>query len=74
YSNEDKAWVVSDSQIHLFEVDEANAKQIANQWWDSEGKEIPQEIQCSLSEIDAAEFESYKTYAVQEAGRKHVRV
>lgn len=74
YAATDKAWVVSDAHIHLFEVDREEAKQIANRWWDSEGKELPAQLSVSVSNMDEAEFEQIKTYALQEAGRSRVRV
>lgn len=74
YAKEDKAWVVSDSQIHLFEIDEPYAKSVADVWWDSEGQTLPDELKSSLSDMDPNEFESIESYAVQEAGRNMVRI
>ena len=74
YSAEDKVWVISDAHLHLFDVDETSAKEMANQWWDSQGQEVPHDVATSLSALDAGEFENYKNYAVNEAGRRMVHV
>ncbi|MFY0607445.1 MAG: hypothetical protein JXR10_12060 [Cyclobacteriaceae bacterium] len=72
YAAEDKIWVISDSQINLFDIDEKESKAYADQWWESEGTEVPSELQASLSDLGESTFESHKTYAIQEAGRKMV--
>jgi len=74
YAQQDKVWVISDAQIHLFDLDEATAKTVADQWWDSEGKEVPEDLKNSLSKMEAVEFEAIKQYAIYEAGRKLVQV
>lgn len=74
YAMEDKAWLISDAQIHLFELDENKAKTQADQWWESGGKEVPEELNQSLSKLDEQSFEAIKKYAVQEAGRQYVQV
>lgn len=74
YSAQDKAWVISDAHLHLFDIDESNAKELANQWWDSEGTEMPGEVSSSLTAMDDQEFENYKNYAVNEAGRRMVQL
>lgn len=74
YAKEDKVWVISDAHLHLFDLDEEAARTVANQWWDSEGKEVPNELATSLSTLDEDAFESFKNYAVNEAGRSMVKV
>lgn len=74
YSSEDKAWVISDAHLHLFDIDESVAKELANQWWDSEGKETPQGVENSLSGLQENEFDNYRNYAVNEAGKRMVQV
>ncbi|HCX24504.1 MAG: hypothetical protein CMB80_15095 [Flammeovirgaceae bacterium] len=74
YSAVDKAWVISDAHLHLFDIDESSAKELANQWWDSEGKETPGEMSNSLTHLGDNEFENFKNYAVNEAGRRMVQI
>ncbi|MEQ8582097.1 MAG: hypothetical protein RIC30_12485 [Marinoscillum sp.] len=74
YADKDRAWVISDSHLHLFDIDESAAKTVANEWWDSEGKEVPQELENSLAGLDESSFEEIKSYAVKEAGRRLVQV
>lgn len=73
YAKEDKVWVISDSHIHLFEVDPSEAKQLANQWWDSQGNEIPLHLTTSIAEMDDQHFEEIRRYAIQDAGRAQVK-
>lgn len=73
YANEDKIWIISDSQIHLFDIDESHSKELADKWWDSEGDEIPVDFVNSLAEMDNELFESHKNYAIEQAGKHLVR-
>src|SRR6187431_1784866 len=44
HSSVDKAWMISDSCINLFEhVDKAEARADAKRWWESEGLYTPSE-------------------------------
>jgi hypothetical protein len=72
YSQQEKAWVISDAQLHLFDVDQAQAKNLADQWWESQGAFVPEESLSSLSALGDSAFEEIKKYATTEAGRSHV--
>jgi hypothetical protein len=72
HSSVDKAWMVSDSCINLFEVDKANARANARKWWDSEGSFSPTEAGTALERLDPDSYRSLKDYAVLEAGRNRV--
>lgn len=74
YANSDKAWIISDSQVHLFDIDLSESKELANKWWDSEGNEIPVHVTSSVSEMDDARFDEIKDYAINNAGRNHVKM
>ena len=74
YGAKDKPWIVADSEMHMFEVDQSKAKSLADQWFDSEGNFTPDESLNSLSELGEAAVEELKAYATQEAGRKLVKV
>lgn len=73
YATKDKAWLIADSELHLFDLDETRAKSVADAWWDSEGKAVPQDLQESLAGMSAGQFEQIQHYAVHEAGRHLVR-
>lgn len=73
YANEDKVWAVSDSQIHLFDVDLSEAKDLANRWWDSQGKEVPDHLASSVADLDEATYNALKEYAIQDAGKLLVK-
>lgn len=72
YANE-KAWVISDAAIHLFDVDTDNAKARGDEWWESEGSAAPTETKNSLN-ILGNKLEDLRNYAIQEAGRSFVSI
>ena len=72
FSQEDKVWVIADSEIHLFDIDVDLAKSQADEWWDSEGNYSPAEAGKSLEKLGSDTVEELKNYAIMEAGRKHV--
>jgi hypothetical protein len=72
HSTVDKAWMISDSCINLFEVDKANARANAKKWWESEGTFAPTESGSAIETLDAESFNALKEYAVLEAGRSRV--
>jgi len=72
YSSVNKAWMISDSCIHLFEVDKAKAREDAKKWWESEGSFAPNQAGPAAEKLDASSFQSFKNYAVLEAGRNRI--
>jgi len=72
YSSVNKAWMVSDSCIQLFEVDKAKAREDAKKWWDTEGSYNPKQAGSALEKLDPASYQSFKEYAVLEAGRSRI--
>ena len=72
YGGKDKNWIVADSQMHLFDVDQSKAKSLADQWWENEGAfEL---TEATLEDLGSNNFEEFKQYAVKEAGRKMVKL
>lgn len=74
YAKEDKAWIISDSQVHLFDIDLSESRELAKKWWDSEGNEIPDYVTTSVSEMPDETFQEIKEYAIHNAGRAYVKV
>ncbi len=72
YSKEDKHWLISDSELHLFDVDQSKAKAWADEWWDSEGNFVPDNANASLQNLDEKEIDSLRNYAIMEAGKRQV--
>ncbi|HEY3430570.1 MAG TPA: hypothetical protein VGK39_07835, partial [Cyclobacteriaceae bacterium] len=72
HSSVDKAWMVSDSCINLFEVDKANARAYAKKWWETEGSFSPTEAGTAIERLDPSSYQALKDYAVLEAGRSRV--
>lgn len=72
HSSVDKAWMISDSCINLFEVDKTEARADARRWWESEGLYTPSEAGKAEEKMDSSIFKALKEYAVLEAGRSRV--
>lgn len=72
HSSVDKAWMISDSCINLFDVDKTEARADAKRWWASEGAYTPPEAGKAEEKLDSSIFNSLKEYAVLEAGRSRV--
>lgn len=73
YANEDKPWIISDSQIHLFDIDENVAKERGDQYWESKGADIPSDAINSLEKLGRDAFEEYKAYAIMYAGKERAK-
>ncbi|MEM9325000.1 MAG: hypothetical protein AAGA85_05070 [Bacteroidota bacterium] len=72
YSNNDKPWLISESYGHLFDINENEARDFAQQWWDQEGNFVPDGADQSLTELGDGAFQEIKMYAVMEAGKSRV--
>ncbi|MBL7841851.1 MAG: hypothetical protein JNJ75_17020 [Cyclobacteriaceae bacterium] len=72
HSSVDKAWMISDSCINLFDVDKAEARADAKRWWESEGLYTPSEAGKAEEKMESSIFNAFKEYAVLEAGRNRV--
>jgi hypothetical protein len=72
HSSVDKAWMISDSCINLFEVNKAEARADAKRWWESEGLYTPSEAGKAEEKLESSIFNALKEYAVLEAGRNRV--
>ena len=73
YSSIDKPWMISDSCINLFEgIDKSEARENAKKWWQNEGNYTPDKSGSAALSLDAQTFQSWKDYAVLEAGRSRI--
>jgi hypothetical protein len=73
YSTIEKPWMISDSCINLFEhVDKKVARENAKKWWANDGKYIPENSGPASSSLDPDSYQSFKDYAVLEAGRTRI--
>lgn len=70
YATEAKPWIVSDSIINYFDVDRKEAREMAKQWWETEGSFTPEETGPALEHLDPKEYQDLKEYAILEAGRE----
>lgn len=68
---DEKAWVVSDAAIHLFDVDTQQAKARGDLWWESKGNSAPNETKNSLVAL-GEKLSELRNYAIKEAGRSFV--
>jgi hypothetical protein len=69
YASVAKPWMISDSVISYFEVDKGEARTNAKKWWESEGNFVPEQAGPAAQKLDEPTFNSWKDYAVLEAGR-----
>ena len=72
YASIDKPWIISDSVINYFEVDKGTAKENAKKWWELEGNYMPSNTGSAGSTLDPQTFQTWKNYAILEAGRSRV--
>ncbi|MEM6362485.1 MAG: hypothetical protein AAF149_14475 [Bacteroidota bacterium] len=72
HSTVEKAWMVSDSYINLFDVDKKEARDNAHKWWEQEGTFVPENVGKAEDTLESNTFEEIKKYAVMEAGRERV--
>ncbi len=73
YSQKDQPWIVCDSCIEMFEVENAEVKQHAQQWWLSERKFRPPSCGKASEQMDEGAYKEVKTYAVMHAGEKYLK-
>ena len=72
YASVDMPWIISDSVINYFEVDKNTAKENAKKWWDLEGKYLPNNAGSAGNTLDPQTFQTWKNYAILEAGREKI--
>ncbi len=72
YASVDKPWIISDSVINYFEVDKKAAKEDAKKWWEAEGNFQPSNTGKADAKLDPQTFQTWKNYAILEAGREKV--
>lgn len=73
YSSVEKPWMISDSCINLFEnIDRKSAKDNARKWWESAGSFTPENAGTALQTLEPATYQTWKDYAVLEAGRSRI--
>jgi hypothetical protein len=75
YSSVDKPWMISDSCINLFDnIDKKSAKDNAKKWWETEGNYVPDNTGPALTALEPSAYQTWKDYAVLEAGRTRVEL
>lgn len=74
YASINKPWIISDSVIGYFDVDKGAARENARKWWDQEGNFNPTDAGPANGNLDPATFQTWKNYAILEAGRERVAV
>jgi hypothetical protein len=73
YSSIEKPWMISDSCINLFEnIDKGSARANAKRWWETAGNFVPDNSGPALQALEPRQYQTWKDYAVLEAGRTKV--
>jgi len=70
YASVEKPWIISDSIINYFDVDKNTAKADAKKWWELEGNFKPTNTGRADTMLDPHTFQTWKNYAILEAGRE----
>jgi len=74
YSEVKKPWIISDTCINLFEdVDRSEAREEAVKWWESKGAYCPQNSGSAQDILDEKTFDSWKKYAIYNAGESRLQ-
>ncbi len=73
YASIDRPWIISDSVINYFDVDKNTAKENAKKWWEQEGNYKPNDTGPAGNTLDQHTFQTWKNYAILEAGRERMR-
>src|SRR6202008_5030483 len=75
YSSIEKPWMISDSCINLFDnIDKKSAKEMAKRWWETAGSFTPENTGSALNALEPNTYQTWKDYAVLEAGRTRVEL
>ena len=72
YSGRDKSWMISDSYIHLFDVDKDKARADAKHWWEQEGHYALKSCGPAIENMSDAEYQRIRQYAIMDAGKHRV--
>lgn len=72
YSEKDKPWVVCDSCVEMFDVDD-EVKNHAKMWWESDKTFRPPSCGKASEQMDASDYKTVKTYAVMHAGERYLK-
>ncbi|MEQ8927212.1 MAG: hypothetical protein RLO81_15430 [Fulvivirga sp.] len=72
HSEVEKPWMVSDSYIHLFDIDKSESRKNAQLWWENEGEFTPEKTGKAEDTLEESDFKSIQHYAIMEAGKERV--
>ena len=72
YSTIETPWIVSDSYIKWFDVNEEEARAYALNWWEKDGKYTPENTGTAEETLKPDVFQEIRQYAVMEAGKEAV--
>lgn len=70
YSSRGGPWLISDTCIGWFDINHAKARKLAQQWWQAEGKFIPENTGPAFETLSPEQLSYWKSYAILEAGRE----
>lgn len=70
YSEKDQAWIICDSCVGMFDVEETKVRAHAKAWWETNKTFRPPTCGKASEQMDGATFEAVKRYAVMQAGER----
>jgi len=74
HSSVEKPWIISDSIIHLFNIDVEKARSKAKEWWEKDGQYTPDNLKPATEELGTDGFAEARKYAIMEAGKARVEM
>lgn len=72
YASKDEPWLVADTYVKMFKVDESKAREYAQEWWSSEKSFRPPNCGHAQENMQTEKYKELQNYAVMEAGREAV--
>ncbi|MEM1135279.1 MAG: hypothetical protein AAGI07_05520 [Bacteroidota bacterium] len=73
YANREEPWLISDTYVKMFAVDQTKTQEYAVEWWKSEKSFRPPACGTAKENLAPEKYIALEEYAVMEAGREAVQ-
>ena len=72
YAEKKEPWLICESYIHLFDVDQEKSQEYAKEWWSTGGTFTPPGSGSASGNMDSTAYNEIKEYATMNAGQERV--
>lgn len=72
YAEKKEPWLICESYIHLFDVDQEKSQEYAKEWWSTGGMFAPPGSGTASGNMDSTAYNEIKEYATMSAGQERV--